>query len=163
MSEPAIATLLIGIVIGYVGQRSRMCFVGGLRDFLLVRDTELLRGLLAFAVTAWVGFSAAGSLGLIGTPAANLGVGATAPADSSLVGRLEGWFASIGSLDSYLLVTVAAAFALGLLSVLANGCPFRQHVLAAQGGSRAMLYLVGFYGGALLYAFFVQDWIFQIL
>jgi hypothetical protein len=44
----AVATLVIGVVLGYLGQRSRMCFVGGIRDFILVRDTYLLKGLLAF-------------------------------------------------------------------------------------------------------------------
>ncbi len=163
MSEPAIATLVIGIVIGYVGQRSRMCFVGGFRDFLLARDTELLRGLLAFAVTAWLGFSVASSLGFLDSGGTALAGGGTGPAGASLLERLDGWLSSIGSLDAFLGLTLAGAFALGLLSVLANGCPFRQHVLAAQGGSRAMLYLVGFYGGALLYAFYVQDWVFRLL
>ena len=38
----AIATLVIGVILGYLGQRSRMCFVGGIRDFILVRDVSLL-------------------------------------------------------------------------------------------------------------------------
>src|SRR5574341_2543592 len=55
----AVATLLFGVVIGYFAQRSRMCFVGGIRDFILVRDTALLKGLAAFGVTASVSFLAA--------------------------------------------------------------------------------------------------------
>ena len=35
---PAIATLALGIILGYLAQRSRICFIGGLRDFILVRD-----------------------------------------------------------------------------------------------------------------------------
>ena len=46
----AIATLVIGVIVGYLAQRSRMCFVGGIRDFILVRDTELLKGLIAFGL-----------------------------------------------------------------------------------------------------------------
>ena len=34
----AVATLMIGLILGYLGQRSRMCFIGGIRDFILVRD-----------------------------------------------------------------------------------------------------------------------------
>ena len=56
----AVATLLIGLVIGYLAQRSRMCFIGGIRDFILVRDTELLKGLVAFGLTAWIAFPLAG-------------------------------------------------------------------------------------------------------
>ena len=52
----AIATLVIGVILGYLGQRSRMCFVGGIRDFILVRDTALLKGLVAFGLTAWLAF-----------------------------------------------------------------------------------------------------------
>ena len=52
----AIVTLVAGVVLGYLGQRSRMCFVGGIRDFMLVRDTSLLRGLAAFGLTAWLAF-----------------------------------------------------------------------------------------------------------
>ena len=56
----AIATLVIGVILGYLGQRSRMCFVGGIRDFILVRDTALLKGLIAFGLTAWLMFPLAG-------------------------------------------------------------------------------------------------------
>ncbi len=55
-----ILTLVLGIVLGYLAQRSRMCFIGGLRDFLLVGDTALLKGMIAFLVTAWFAYSLAG-------------------------------------------------------------------------------------------------------
>src|SRR3989304_1203886 len=51
-----ISALIAGVILGYLGQRSRMCFVGGIRDFILVRDTYLLRGLFAFGLTAWLAF-----------------------------------------------------------------------------------------------------------
>jgi hypothetical protein len=62
---PAIATLVVGLIVGYLAQRSRMCFIGGLRDFILVRDTELLKGVGAFFITAWLAFSLAGYIGLL--------------------------------------------------------------------------------------------------
>lgn len=49
----ALLSLIIGLILGYLAQRSRMCFIGGLRDMILVRDTELLKGATAFFVTAW--------------------------------------------------------------------------------------------------------------
>ena len=203
MFEPMLATLAIGILLGYVGQRSRMCFVAGFRDFLLVRDTELLRGLLAFFVTAWLAFSVAGFFGLLDGPTSTPGIAASStrgiPAARSVpfpahgpavayaagrslapaphvaqkrghktsVGLATGWQgalrASLPYSDSYLVLTLMAAFALGLLSVLANGCPFRQHVLAAQGMSSAVYYLLGFYGGVLVYDRFVAHWLFRLL
>ncbi len=61
---PALVTLLMGLILGYLAQRSRICFIGGLRDFILVRDTELVKGAIAFFLTAWLAFSAANALGL---------------------------------------------------------------------------------------------------
>jgi len=57
----AVAMLLIGVVVGYVGQRSRMCFIGGIRNFILIRDRHLLR-LIAFGLTAWLALPVMGLL-----------------------------------------------------------------------------------------------------
>lgn len=123
----AVATLVIGVILGYLGQRSRMCFVGAIRDFILVRDTYLLKGLIAFGLTAWLAFP--------------------------LVGLVVG--ARPGPLRASDAVTVAltilGGFGLGYLSTLANGCPFRQHVLAAQGVKSSMAYLAGFFAGAVVF------------
>ena len=37
----AVATLIIGVILGYLGQRSRMCFIGGVRDFMLIPARDL--------------------------------------------------------------------------------------------------------------------------
>ena len=63
MTVAAVASLVVGIVIGFVGQRSRMCFVGGIRDWILVRDTFLLKGLIAFILVSWVLFPLAPLVG----------------------------------------------------------------------------------------------------
>ena len=131
----AIATLLMGLAIGYLAQRSRMCFVGGIRDFILVRDTDLLKGLLAFGLTAWIAFPVAGSVA--GLPRATFAM--VDPATIAL--------------------TVAGGLGVGLFSTLANGCPLRQHVLAAQGIVSSWTYLAGFLGGAILF----QAWIGPLL
>jgi hypothetical protein len=123
----AVATLLIGVVLGYLGQRSRMCFVGGVRDFVLVRDTYLLRGLIAFGLTAWLGFPLAGLL----------------------VGSHP--LPSLGSDVIAVLLTIIGGLGVGYFSTLANGCPFRQHVLAAQGVISSIFYLLGFLAGAVIF------------
>ena len=48
-----LGSLLIGLIAGFLGQRSRMCFIGGFRDFIIIRDKELLRGVIAFFASAW--------------------------------------------------------------------------------------------------------------
>ena len=52
----SIVSLVVGGIVGYLGQRSRMCTIGGLRDYVLVRDTELLKGVIALLVASWVAF-----------------------------------------------------------------------------------------------------------
>jgi hypothetical protein len=123
----AVATLLIGVVLGYLGQRSRMCFVGGIRDFILVRDTALLKGLIAFGLTAWMMF----------------------PVASLLVGAAPVPFGAADVVTAAL--TVLGGFGVGYVSTLANGCPLRQHVLAAQGARSSVAYLAGFFTGAVIF------------
>ena len=50
-----------------------------------------------------------------------------------------------------LVLTAGAGIVLGLVSVVANGCPTRQHVLATQGVRDAVFYLLGFYLGIVVY------------
>ena len=135
----AAATLVVGVVLGYLGQRSRMCFVGGIRDFILVRDARLLKGLIAFALTAWLAF-----------PLAALFTG-TSPLSLDL-----------SDLDAVFL-TIIGGWGVGFFSTLANGCPFRQHVLAAQGVTSAMTYLGGFFAGAVIFHVWTASWLFRLL
>jgi uncharacterized membrane protein YedE/YeeE len=143
-----------------------MCFIGGLRDFILVRDTELIKGVAAFFVTAWLAFSVAGYLGLLDLqipefqgndpnllqPAAN--------EYESVTTKLTGHAAPLKNRSTQglpaigwpiLTLTVAAGVVIGLFTTLANGCPTRQHVLAVQGMKDSMFYLAGFYLGIIFY------------
>lgn len=127
MTIAAVASLVVGLIIGYLGQRSRMCFVGAVRDFVLIRDTDLLKGVIAFVLVAWVAFPIAGLLG-----------GARGAIGSAFAWRT-------------LLLTTIGGFGVGYVSTLVNGCPFRQHVLAAQGAVNAVTYLAGFLAGAVIF------------
>jgi uncharacterized membrane protein YedE/YeeE len=60
-------------------------------------------------------------------------------------------------------LTVAGGFVVGYFSILANGCPFRQHVLAAQGTISSMTYLMGFFIGAFVFQLLVAPVIFEYL
>jgi hypothetical protein len=123
----AFGTLVAGFVFGYLGQRSRLCFIGGIRDFVLVRDTYLLKALVAFAITAWIAFPAAAVL-TGGAPAT--------PRTADATGFL---------------LAIAGGLGVGFVSTLANGCPFRQHVLAGQGTKSSIAYVIGFLGGAVIF------------
>lgn len=164
----AFTTAVIGVLLGFFGQRSRMCFIGGWRDFFLIRDTYLLKGFFTFLLTAIVLFYFFDTQNyyLKGYPFFK----AFTPEQMSTIGYLgeslnvcelipyvfiadEVHGITIGSFTiSYaVLVQTAAAFGLGLLSALANGCPMRQHVLAGSGDLSAWLYLCGFYLMAAVY------------
>ena len=55
--EILVSTLIAGLIIGYLAQRARMCFIGGTRDFVLVKDTHLIKAPLFFFIGAAAVFS----------------------------------------------------------------------------------------------------------
>lgn len=131
--KAALATLVLGFVLGYLGQRSRLCFVAGYRDMFLLRDATLLKGILGAFVGAVAGFAVFRLLGgaVPGFP---------------LLGRTP-------NLDSWVtwLLTIVGGLGVGFASSLAGGCPFRMHVLAAEGKKTYWYYLLGFYVGLVFY------------
>ncbi|MFH1662892.1 MAG: hypothetical protein ABH934_03120 [Chloroflexota bacterium] len=52
-----VVTLIIGIILGYMGQRSRFCIISGIRDFYLIRDAYRLKGLIGIIIGGILGFS----------------------------------------------------------------------------------------------------------
>ncbi len=49
-----IVTIILGIIIGWLGQRSGFCSIGGIRDFILFRQTRFLKGYIGLIVSAFV-------------------------------------------------------------------------------------------------------------
>jgi uncharacterized protein len=139
-----IGSLVIGCVLGFLGQRSRMCFIGGFRDFLMIRDQELLKGAIAFFGSAWLTIVL---LNAIGTPVKYV-------AYPSLFSAV---FSKFG------VISLSGGLGLGLFSTLAGGCPLRQHVMAGQGRTDATVYLSGFYLGIILYYLVIVEWIAKVL
>lgn len=129
----ALATLVLGFVIGYLGQRSRLCFVAGYRDVVLTRDTLLLKGVAGAFLGALGGFILFGALGgsIFDFPMLQQ----TPNLDSS-----SAW-----------LTAAVSGLGVGFVSVLAGGCPFRMHVLAAEGKRTFWYYLLGFYVGLIFF------------
>ncbi len=129
----ALATLVLGFVIGYLGQRSRLCFISGYRDLFLTRDATLLRGVAGAFLGALAGFILFRFLH------------GTVPGFPLLLSApLPAW-------NTGLLITVLSGLAVGAAGALAGGCPFRMHVLAAEGRKTYWYYLLGFYAGLIFY------------
>lgn len=125
---PMYISLTAGLLIGVLGQRSRLCFAGGIRDMILFRSPHLLTGLAAvfvgvFALNlalSWLSGESYFTPGFTGQPAAH---------------NVHLW--------NYLGMALV-----GLGSVLLGGCPFRQVVLASQGNGDSIVALLGMLAGA---------------
>ncbi len=129
----SVATLVLGFVIGYLGQRSRLCFISGYRDFFLTRNTLLLKGVFGTFVGAAGGFMLFSLLGgsVPGFPLL---------LDTPLMSFKSTW-----------LIAIIGGLGVGFVGVLAGGCPFRMHILAAEGRKTYWFYLLGFYAGLIFF------------
>ena len=83
-------TLCVGLIIGYAAQRSRFCLIGGVRDYMIVKDKYLLKGMFALLITAALLFLAwgiflkrPGLAGLVLAAATSLFLGLTARRDEA--------------------------------------------------------------------------------
>jgi len=134
----SISSLAVGLIVGYLGQRSRMCTIGGLRDFVLVRDTALLKGVGAMLLAAWLVFA---TFRLVDNHDAGAGFIASGTTPSGIVA---------------IVAILVGALLLGFVATLSGACPLRQHVLAGQGRVGAWAFLAGFYIAAVVYTSWIQ-------
>ena len=119
---PAALSMLVGLTVGYLAQRSRLCTVGGIRDFLLIRDGYLLKGILAI---------------IVGSLLSNLGLG-----------LFKLGFAGQPIAHTHHLSNFFGLALTGWASVLLGGCPLRQLTLAGEGDTDAAVTVVGYVMGA---------------
>jgi len=122
MHAAIVVSLGAGLLIGFLAQRSRMCFVGGIRDLFLIRDPHLFNGLVAALVAATATNLVLGQfkLGFEGQPVAHT-----------------------NHLWNYLGMVLV-----GLGPTLLGGCPLRQLVLSGEGNADAGMVVLGMVVGA---------------
>jgi hypothetical protein len=127
--HPAVwVSLVVGILVGVLAQRTRFCTMGAIRDVILVRDTHLMSGILALLVAAVVtnavitGFTSEDllKLGFANQPVAH---------------------------DNHLWNFMGMGLA-GLCFALAGGCPGRQLFLSGEGDGDAAVFVLGMITGA---------------
>ncbi len=136
-----VVTLVVGIIIGYMGQRSRFCTISGIRDFFLVRDAYRLKGLFGIIIGGIIGFS--------------------------LFGLLDGSFPAfpmtgqgLNVIPLILLpISMVGAFGMAYFSVMAEGCPFRQHVIAGEGRISGIIYVGGVVFGVIFFDIVVTPYL----
>jgi hypothetical protein len=166
---------VMSIFIGFLAQRSRMCFVAGVRDYILVRDRELLMGMFSFLITLWILTSLLYAFNILrsgvpeyGAPAIRVSVEKIGTHRLS-VGNLKTLFGKgstggIGLLltSRFLYVTLIGGLVIGLVSTLAGGCVLRQHVLLSQGSMDALLFILGFYCAVVIYYGFLYKFFIRL-
>jgi hypothetical protein len=140
--EFALALLVMGLIVGYLGQRSRFCTISGIRDFFLVKDAYRLKGLIGIIVGGIVGLVIVNKLGGSIPSFTKSGTWQFMP-------LLKGGLNVIPTI----LVPLSAigAFFMAYFSVMAEGCPFRQHVMAGEGRLSGILYLAGLVSGVIFF------------
>lgn len=147
-----IVTLLLGLLIGYLAQRSGYCSIGGFRDYFLFRHTRLLSGYLALIAASFAGYL----LFWLITPAAmeHFFWAVTSGPATPVPG-------APGGLDTaaYLLFSIVPGFFVGFIAVLIGGCPIRQTVMASEGNYRAAWFIIGMCVGSVIFAAFVSGWV----
>jgi hypothetical protein len=121
---PILISIIAGLVIGALAQRSRFCTMGAFRDVMIIRDFHLISGVAALLVFAFV---------------ANLILGQFKPG-------FEGQpIAHTDHVWNFLGMTLA-----GLAFVLAGGCPGRQLFLSGEGDMDAAIFATGMIVGAAI-------------
>lgn len=119
---PLMVALAVGLIVGWMAQRSRFCTVGAIRDLIILRDAHLFNGVLAFIVVAFVANIALGQFhpGFEGQPVAH----------SNALWNFMGMVVS------------------GLAFTLAGGCPGRQFIMSGEGDGDAAVFVLGMLVGA---------------
>jgi len=121
LHAPALVALAIGILVGIIAQKSRMCFAGSIRDIVLLKDFRLMSviGGLFVVMLAY---------NLITNNFAFVAFGPVAHAQT--------------------LWNILSMYAVGFAAVLLGGCPLRQLVLAGTGSSDSVITVLGMFVGA---------------
>lgn len=122
LRAPLLASLIAGLAIGVLAQRTRFCTMGSIRDVILIQDYHLISGLGGLVVAAFVTNLILGQF--------NLGFTSQPVAHSNHLWNFLG------------MVLAGLAFA------LAGGCPGRQLFMSGEGDGDAAVFVIGMITGA---------------
>ena len=122
MHAPLFVSLAIGLIIGFLAQRSRFCTMGAIRDFILFKQGHLLSGFVTLVVFAFL---------------TNL-----------VLGQFHPGFANQPVAHTMGLWNFGGMVLAGLAFALAGGCPGRQLFLAGEGDGDAAVFVMGMIVGA---------------
>lgn len=122
MYAPLLISLAVGLVVGVLAQRTRLCTMGAIRDIVLMGDTHLFGGVAAIVLFAFL---------------TNL-----------IFGQFNPGFAGQPVAHTNHLWNFGGMVLAGLAFTLAGGCPGRQLFLAGEGDGDAGIFVLGMITGA---------------
>lgn len=124
MAAPIIISLVAGLIVGALAQRTRLCMVGGTRDMILFRDNYLLLGFISIIAFSFITNLIFGyfNLGFEGQP----------------IAHTDGIWNFLGMA------------VVGWGSVLLGGCPLRQLILSGEGNIDSVVTVMGMFVGAAI-------------
>lgn len=122
MHAPVMISLVVGLLIGFLAQRSRFCTMGAFRDLILFRQIHLLSGVMALLFTALI--------------------------TNVILGQFHSGFQNQPVAHTMHLWNFGGMALAGLAFALAGGCPGRQLFLAGEGDGDAAIFVLGMIVGA---------------
>lgn len=122
MNAPLLVSLIAGLAIGFLAQRSRFCTMGSIRDLILFRQFHLFSGFITLLVVAFI---------------TNIILKQFHPGftDKPVAHNLHVW-------------NFAGMALSGLCFTMAGGCPGRQLFLSGEGDGDAAVFVLGMIVGA---------------
>ncbi len=123
MHAPMVLALVVGLIVGVLAQKARICMVGGLRDVILFKNFNLLLGFVAIFVAVLVGNVVLGNFKGFST------------ASQPIAHSSQAW--------NFLGMVIV-----GWGSCLLGGCPLRQLILAGEGNADSAVTVIGMFVGA---------------
>ena len=124
MRAPILLSLVLGMIVGIVLQKSRICTAGAFRDVILIKDYHFFWGILGILVVNFIANI------ILNFDAFNLGF------EGQPVAHADHLWNIIGMVLT------------GICSVLLGGCPVRQTILASEGDADAGITVLGITVGA---------------
>ena len=119
---PLLISLGAGLIVGWLAQRTRFCTIGAVRDMIMIRDSHLFKGIVAFIFAAFV--------------------------TNMALGQFKAGFADQPVAHTMQLWNFLGMVLSGLAFTLAGGCPGRMLIMSGEGDSDAGTFVLGMLVGA---------------
>lgn len=122
MKAPFVISIVAGLIVGALAQRSRFCTMGSIRDIILVKDFHLFFGVAAFTIAVFI--------------------------MNMILGQFNAGFESQPIAHNLHIWNFLGMALSGLAFSLSGGCPGRQLILSGEGDTDAGVFVLGMMFGA---------------